>query len=387
MLEVLVVAKAFPPNLGGVETASEQIAAAYARAGANVRVITQFSGPLGLQKRSAHSAEFDVINVGPGSQFVIFLRMLRAVRRVLKVDAIDITHATTWRVQWPVLVACVLGRNAGKRIVMIHGREVLQTRGILSLAMRIAVGLSDRALIISKFSRAVCQERLPSLKMNGTVSWNGLTWPEAPPKSNYQTASDGFVKLFTACQLTPRKNIAAAVEAVAILASRYGIDANLAIAGTGVEQSKLESLCCSLGVVDRVHFLGVVKRHDLPSLYQSADIFVHPHSHSHDKTDIESFCLSIADAMSLGLPVISGQDGAPPEYITNGINGLLVDGKSAEAIAEKVSCLIRMGEAGRHKMGAAAAEFAKRHFSWDQHIIPALELMAAVGQSDNDYYG
>src|SRR5262249_12874847 len=46
---------------------------------------------------------------------------------------------------------------------------------------------------------------------------------------------------------------------------------HLLIAGDGPERKALEDLTASLGVADRVHFLGYMD--DMPQVYQAADLF------------------------------------------------------------------------------------------------------------------
>lgn len=367
-MNVLILAKAFPPDLGGVETVSEQIAAAYARAGANVRVITQFAGPVGEEMRTIRNGSFHVLNVGPGPQYSVFLRMLRATYRLLSQQSADITHATTWRVMFPAIIAKWLGRKTGKLVLMIHGREVLQTRSMLAPLMRYAVSFADRALVISAYSKSACQEKLPALHTIGVVSWNGVSWPNEPRKSNGQIV--GPVKLFAASRLLRQKNTATIIRALSLLQERHGINARLKIAGSGPERSYLEQLCESIGVEKQVEFLGTIDRSTLPEFYRSADIFVHPHS------GIESFCIAVADAMALGIPTISGRDGAPPEYIVEGVNGFLVNGEDASELADIIAGIVRMDEEKRAAIGEEAAKFCARSFSWDRHIVPALELVA-----------
>lgn len=380
-MNVLILAKAFPPNLGGVETVSEEIAAAYARAGANVRVITQFVGNVGEEVRIQSGGTFRVFNVGPGSQLAVFARMLRVVMRLLSEQPADITHATTWRVLIPAIVAKLLGRKIGKRIVMVHGREILQTRGVLTGMMRLIFWFVDRPLVISQYARDICQKKLPILRSIGVVSWNGISWPDEVTKSNYEIDKAAPIQLLAASQHTRRKNIAAAIRAVSLLSSKHGMIAHLTVVGDGPERRNLEQLCEALGLRDRVKFLGKIERAALPNYYKAADVFVHPHSHSHDATDVETFCLAVADGMALGVPVISGRDGAPAEYIINGVNGFLVEGGNPEELADTIAYIVGMDASQRFAIGRYGASFCARSFSWDRHILPALELGPALGST------
>jgi glycosyltransferase involved in cell wall biosynthesis len=57
---------------------------------------------------------------------------------------------------------------------------------------------------------------------------------------------------------------------------------------------------------------------------------------SHTDTWIETFGLTIIEAMAYGIPVIAPPVGGPSEIVTDGLNGYLLDSKKVECIAEKI---------------------------------------------------
>lgn len=358
---VLVLAKAYPPNLGGVETYSEQVASAYARAGFATTVLTQFDGPLGRMK----TGKIKVINVGPGPQWLVFARLLRELWRQRRIDFACV-HATTWRVAIPAILA---GRNP--LIVTAHGREVAQTGMLLRPLMREVFRRCRQILVISNYAREVCSAVVPGFEKRAVVAWNGISWPEEAPR---QTSGQPPFRILTACQLTQRKNVAAAVGALARLMER-GIDGvQLEIAGDGPERQSLERLAQELKISGNVTFLGFVPRARMPAVYRRADLFLHPQSHAHDSRDFESFCIAVADALAFGLPTIAGRHGAPSEYITHDQNGWLVEGDDTDEIARLIEVAVTNSERAR-VMGARARAFAVAEFSWDKHISPVLQLI------------
>jgi phosphatidyl-myo-inositol dimannoside synthase len=369
---VLVLAKAFPPDLGGVEAYSEEVAFAYARKGLRPIVITQFDGVAGLETRVRAGASIQVCNVGGGPQWLVFLRMLRALRR-LKGTTFHFSHATTWRVSLPALLM-----RLHPMIVTMHGREIMQTTGILrSLMLRAFLG-ADAIGVISDYSLRVCSEVIPQLQAKAVVAWNGLSWPDMPSTRSYDRRGQSL-RILSACQLTVRKNVAAAVEAIRILKQRGNHAVELRIAGDGPERRNLEALIRTLGLQGGVKVLGRVPRQDMPKLYGWADLFLHPQSHAHDSRDFESFCIAVADAMGFGLPTIAGADGAPSEYIRHGENGWLVAGGDPREIADVIQMAIE-SESLRRAIGQQAATFAHTNFSWDRHVgILIDKLNSSIG--------
>ncbi|MDZ7809374.1 MAG: glycosyltransferase [Arhodomonas sp.] len=87
----------------------------------------------------------------------------------------------------------------------------------------------------------------------------------------------------------------------------------LAIVGDGPLRAELEGLADSLGVTDRVRFLGI--RHDVPALMAACDLFVL-------SSAWEGFGLVVAEAMACERPVVATDCGGVREVV--GDAGFLV---------------------------------------------------------------
>ena len=87
----------------------------------------------------------------------------------------------------------------------------------------------------------------------------------------------------------------------------------------------------SLGLAEAVHFLG--QRQDVPDLLNAMDIFVLP-SYS------EGVSLALLEAMAAGLPVIATAVGGLPEVVEDGVTGLLIPPRDAEALAGALERLL-----------------------------------------------
>jgi 1,2-diacylglycerol 3-alpha-glucosyltransferase len=133
--------------------------------------------------------------------------------------------------------------------------------------------------------------------------------------------SDGRLVLFVS-RLAREKNVSVLLRAVA--------DANdpsltLVIAGDGPERAELERLAIELGVGDRVVFLGVVTRDELPDLYASADAFVFP-------STSETQGLVQAEALAAGALVIAA-DTQPNREVLGDAARIVAPDRSAFARA------------------------------------------------------
>ncbi len=80
----------------------------------------------------------------------------------------------------------------------------------------------------------------------------------------------------------------------------------------------------------------------------------------------EGLALVIAQAMACGLPVISTEATGASELITNGVEGIIVPGSSAENLAQAIDCLLSDNVRSR-AMGAAARRKVEAIGGWERY--------------------
>jgi glycosyltransferase involved in cell wall biosynthesis len=126
-----------------------------------------------------------------------------------------------------------------------------------------------------------------------------------------------------AARLIPGKGIDVAINALA--RSVYPGTA-LHIAGVGPERPRLEHLAATLGLGDRVVFLGRV--HDMPRFWQSVHVGV-----AASDTLVESFGMSGLEAMACGRPIIVSDLGGLAEVPVDEQTGKIVPAGDVAALA------------------------------------------------------
>lgn len=162
--------------------------------------------------------------------------------------------------------------------------------------------------------------------------------------------------IMSACRLVGWKGIQYAVKAVARLVKEgYGI--KYVIIGDGEYRRDLENLVETLGVGNSVLFPGGIKNSELPRYYSVAKAAVFP------SIGIETFGISIAEAMACGVPVISTRVGGIPEVVAEG-TGLLVPPRDEVSLSEALKTLVT-DSALRERMGAEGRRRIIEKFSWD----------------------
>jgi glycosyltransferase involved in cell wall biosynthesis len=113
------------------------------------------------------------------------------------------------------------------------------------------------------------------------------------------------------------KNIDKIIRVYAKLPSSIQKENTLYIAGMGTQEDILKALVSSLALNGKVVFTGNLKNDDLIEVESARKILVMASSQ-------EGFPMAIAEAFSLGLPVISTDTGDISRFLKTGKNGVLL---------------------------------------------------------------
>jgi phosphatidylinositol alpha-1,6-mannosyltransferase len=137
-------------------------------------------------------------------------------------------------------------------------------------------------------------------------------------------------------------------------------DARLLVAGGGPLLADLRAQAERLGVAASVVFTGYVPEAEKADHFNLADLFVFPSA-------MEGFGLTVAEAMSSGLPVVASDRGSIPELVGEGEAGFVCDPGRPEAFVERLLALLR-DAALREKLAGLARERAERLFRWERCV-------------------
>lgn len=149
-------------------------------------------------------------------------------------------------------------------------------------------------------------------------------------------------------ELSERKGIKDLIHAFAKSENK---DARLLIAGNGDVES-LVALCNELGISEKVEFLGWINKEQKLDLLARTDVVVLP-------SYAEGLPMSILEAMSVGLPVITTPVGAVEDAITHNEHGLLVNPGNVAQISDALSELAHDSNKRTEFGEAAKAKFLK----------------------------
>ncbi|HMV97164.1 MAG TPA: glycosyltransferase [Anaerolineales bacterium] len=119
--------------------------------------------------------------------------------------------------------------------------------------------------------------------------------------------------LLSVGRIDPEKRLDFLIDAFDRIADHVP-NARLVFAGDGSARKKLEEHAASVRSKDRIHFLGMVNRADLPDLLHDAAVFL-----SASTTEVHP--ISVIEAIAAGLPVLAVQDEAFEGMVIDGENG------------------------------------------------------------------
>ena len=253
-----------------------------------------------------------------------------------------------------------------KIITTLHGTDttLLGRDPGYGPAIRHALENSDAITTVSEFMRRETV-RLLGVKRPIEVIHNFFEPHPAPrPRADMRRElglADGEAMLLHSSNLRGLKRIDLLMETVARLAPRHSFKL---VVLAGGNPTLLLAEAARLGIADRI----VVRERvtDIEDYLQAADLGLFT-------SEVESFCLSILELMSLGCPSVAFDVGGIPEVTVSGETGLLVPFGDTAALAAAAESLLK-DSARRATLGQAAQKRAREHFS-AAAIIPRYEAL------------
>lgn len=137
--------------------------------------------------------------------------------------------------------------------------------------------------------------------------------------------------------LIKRKGIYELVEAVNQLIkekNETSCNINVIVAGSGIEEQKLKKLVRDLKIDDKFEFKGWVNKEQKIDILKKSQIFVLPSYN-------EGLPVSILEAMSYGLPIISTNVGSIEDAVKDNYNGIIVNPGNVSELKNAIHKLMK----------------------------------------------
>jgi polysaccharide pyruvyl transferase CsaB len=144
----------------------------------------------------------------------------------------------------------------------------------------------------------------------------------------------------------------------------------LKLAGVGPERRRLERLCDTLSIRDRVEFLGWVGAGDMPAFFASLDINL-------ITSKYETFPYALTEGARAACATIASRVGGIPKLIDTEVSGLLFKPGDADSLARCLTRLYR--DPGlRERLGRSLFAKTARSFSLDKTADTQLDIYRRV---------
>ncbi len=356
-MRIAQVSPWFYPHLGGVESHVRALSKALAARGHEVTVVTTRHDPSLAEEESMDG--FRVVRVKPRA-IVMRTPIAPKMRASLRALDTDVLHG-----HFPPPLAAHYATSVGVErgtpsVVTYHcDVEIASAFGVLMESLyRRSFGAStlDQATKVVVTTRTYAATSRAVWRHNPAVIPNAVDHrrfhPDVDPSAVRAKLRIGPTELVVllVSRIEPHKGIEHFVEA-----ARYVPEARFLVAGDGSLTPTMRRLASTLGVADRIRFLGRVSEAGLPQLYAACDVFVLP-----SVSRLEAFGIVALEAMATGKAVVVADIPGVREVIEDGKEGLLADPVNPQALAKKIRWLLAdpearraMGQRGREKVVAS----------------------------------
>lgn len=272
-------------------------------------------------------------------------QVYRSLKKLFRDRAIDIVHTHN---TYPHFYATLAAVSARVPVIVNtqHGRGCGNGwKDHLQFAT--ANHFADRVVGVSEDATQLCRRQNPASAAKMMRLWNGIDvgrFKFTGPARNCTAISVG--------RLSSEKDFATLVRAAAIVRTRVP-EFRLLMVGDGAERPALEAISREHNLGDVVTFLG--ERRDVPALLAEAGFYV-------ASSRTEGISLTILEAMSVGLPVVTTAVGGSPEIVDEGVTGDLAPPQDPQALAD---AMVRMCERKEEwpAIGAAGRARVEQHFN------------------------
>jgi N-acetyl-alpha-D-glucosaminyl L-malate synthase BshA len=357
------------PSIGGSGVLASALGEELARRGHEAHFISYerpFRLPIVAERVHFHPVGINAYGLFKYPDYTLPLSVKMAeVARDHRLDILHVHYAVPHATA-AILAQSMLPREIRPRVITtLHGTDttLLGRDAGYGPAIRHALVCSDAVTAVSKYLERETQA-LFGIDRTIDVIPNFFA-PRQPRRSRdevrHELGVGDEVIVLHCSNLRPVKRIDMLLEATARIRPRHAF--KLVIVA-GEDFGAFASDVYRLGLEGRV--IVVEKAREIEDYLQAADIGLFT-------SEMESFCLSILEAMCFACPSVATEVGGIPEVIENGVTGIMVPFGDAGTLARAVEGLIN-DPARRRALGSAAQRRARERFSADV-IVPLYETL------------
>ena len=356
MKRVLFVCSLYHPHVGGIETMVTELSQFYRGQGVESVVLTK-RWPTTLTEEDEHENTkiYRVVSARIETEFSNVIEWAKNNENKIKADII---HVIGVRRPLP-LIGLLLSRHWNVPLIStIAGSEIpntgdSETKAVWNESKEMMEPILRSSSIVTCVSKALendLRKIVPNLDYVRTI-YAGIDTELINSVLCTETEKDYIVSLR---RLTPSKGVDILIRAFKDIANEHP-QIRLLIAGEGDEEENLKALARDLNLDDKIKFIGTVPLTRAISLLKGAICTVVP-------SISEGGSLVNIEAQAASCPVVASRVGGIPEYVQDGVSGLLFESKSPKDLADKIKIIISNTPL-RNKLIQGGVEYANK-FSW-----------------------
>ena len=350
----LIVTRAFPPELGGMQS----LMCGLSREMSKNFMIKVFADYQENHKEFDKKESFSIERIG-GIKFLRKIRKAQLINQFLIENKVKGIIADHWK-------SLELIKTDKKKYCLIHGKEINHQKGS-ALNKRVIKVLNnvERVIANSEFTK--------NLAINSGVNKDkiivinpGVDQAQDLNKKSLEKVESLLKlkspRLITVSRFDKRKNHEKVIMSLRNLKQIFPNIVYICI-GYGDEEENIKNLVKELDLNSQVMFFKDISNELKNSLLSKSDIFVMP-SIIH-KSSVEGFGIAYVEAAQFGVASLGGKDGGASDAIDHNKTGLICDGNNLDDIYSSLNFMI---ENKRYlEFGKNAKNYVSK-FQWDKVV-------------------
>jgi len=269
------------------------------------------------------------------------------------------------------LVAAIVSKRTGIPLVIsLHGSGTFmaERHRALARAARFALRQASAVTACSRDLASRVEALGASVKSTFVIPY-GVDAAAFRPASEAQrhaaraslSAGPGTFLILAVGRLVAKKGLEFLIRAMPSLTQEQE-SSLLVIAGAGDLGQELQALAGSLGVCERVKFLGDTDRKRILELYRAADALAVP-SIRDAAGNVDGLPNVVLEGLASGLPLVASAIAGIPDVIQHEENGLLIPEQDSGALASALIRLASQPDLRRH-LGRHGRQSAAEALNW-----------------------
>ena len=376
-MKLLIVSSFYKPSVGGVEVYTHEL---FSRLSSekNTEVTIISLNTHGAKKKEIYRNiqifridAFKLIATNPLFNPFELLRILKYIN-VKDFDMV-ITQARYYFLT--LFIACFCKLLGIKRVHIEHNAGYMKSSNSLvefgarmydNLFSKFVLDSAEGLIYVSESVRRFCTEKLnaPQKKKNAIIhaGVDHVFWKRRRVKTETKK-----INLLYVGRIVRPKGILNLVKSMKIMPENV----HLNIVGEGEEMDTINKISFEIGKENNIHIAGVMPKEGILQIMHDSDLYINPSEYS------EGLQISLLEAASFGLPIISTSIPGAEDLLENNVNSIIIPDNSPATIAKTVNYLLSNRQLAV-SLGNRSREKVINHFSWEQSIKKFNEFITSI---------